>query len=153
MNSYTGKAGVDFSVPDLEERCILFILRSLPDGSASPETVAGRTPLCLPAQPWYSSAHRNAPHRGKDLILPQGILAKAYGCVEALGFGCGRLEFDLIPVPSVCLHKGIRLKGVDVLQDSWIQVADYDPSTSCTCPRGILQLFSPVDMIAALQYK
>lgn len=73
--------------------------------------------------------------------------------MEALGLGCGGLKFDLIPVPSVCLYEGIRLKDTDVLQDSWIQVADYDPSTSYTSPRGILQLFSPLDMIAALQYK
>lgn len=63
------------------------------------------------------------------------------------------LESSLIPFPSLCLCESIRLKDTDVLQNSWIQVAGCDPGTSYTSPRGVLQLFSPCDMIAALQYK
>lgn len=117
---------------------------------------ADRTHLCPSAHPSLHSTSMvlptHTPQRKAALVFPEGITAKDHEHVQVLSLGCGGMRFGRIPVPGVCLCEGIRLKGTDVLQDRWIGVAD-DPSTAHTSPRGILQLFSPLDIIAALQYK
>lgn len=67
--------------------------------------------------------------------------------------GCRGLNFSLIPDLHMCLCKGIKPEDTGVLQCSCVWAADCNPSMSYTSPRGILQLFSPLAMITALQYK
>lgn len=84
------------------------------------------------------------PLRGRELCHPLGGSQH----MEFLSAGCVQDEAWLKPCP------GVKALGSQhcCVQDSWAGAAG-NPCTALASPRGISQLLSPPDMIAASQCK